>query len=384
VIVAVPREVAPGERRVALTPDTVKRLVADGVDVHVERGAGQAAAFADEEYAAAGATLAEVDLLWRQADVVVKVQRPLAVAVRDELRALRDGLVLVGVLQPLVQRDLVTELARRKVTAFSLDALPRITRAQPMDVLSSMSTVAGYKAVLLAAVTMGRFFPMLTTAAGTMPPARVLVLGAGVAGLQAIATARRLGAVVEAFDVRPAVKEQVESLGAKFVAAEAVSAEAEAAGGYARELSEEQHQRELEVIHRHVRNVDVVITTAQVPGKRAPLLVTEQMLRDMKPGAVIVDLAAEGGGNCAVTEPGKDVMRHGVAVLGCVNLAASMPTHASQMFAKNMAAFLRLLVKQGKLSLNFEDEIVAGTCITHQGRVVHEATQRALQGGSSG
>ncbi len=383
-IVAVPKESVPGERRVAIVPDVVKRLVATGLDVHVERSAGVAAAFADEEYAAAGATMADSSAVWGSADVVVKIQRPRRTEGRDELSLLREQVTLVAPLQPLVNAELVEELARRKVTAFSLDALPRITRAQSMDVLSSMSTVAGYKAVLLAAAAMGRFFPMLTTAAGTVPPARVLVLGAGVAGLQAIATARRLGAIVEAFDVRPAVKEQVESLGAKFVAPDAVAVDAETSGGYAKELSKEQHRRELELIHQHVRNVDVVITTALIPGKPAPQLITEEMLRDMKPGAVIVDLAAEAGGNCEVTQPGRDVSRHGVTVLAPINLPSSLPTHASQMFSRNVLSFLNHLIKDGKLNLNFEDEIVRGTCITHDGRIVHEATQRAHQGRSSG
>lgn len=383
-IIAVPKESMPGERRVALVPDVAKRLAGDRVEIRVERGAGLAAAFSDEEYAAAGATLVDAAALWREADVIAKVQCPRNEGGRDELALLREGVVLVALLQPLVNHELVSELARRKVTAFSLDALPRITRAQSMDALSSMSTVAGYKSVLLAATAMGRFFPMLTTAAGTIPPARVLILGAGVAGLQAIATARRLGAIVEAFDVRPAVQEQVESLGAKFIAPEAVATDAETAGGYAKQLSEEQHEQELELIHQHVRNVDVVITTALIPGKPAPLLITEEMMRDMKPGAVIVDLASEAGGNCAVTEAGKDVFRHGVTVLAPLNVPASMPTHASQMYARNMSAFVKTLIKEGALSLDFEDEIIGGTCITHGGQVVHEATQRALPGGSSG
>lgn len=382
-IVSVPKESEPGERRVALVPDVVKRLASAGVAVQVERGAGLEASYADEEYAAAGATVVDRERAWREGDVIVKVQPPRDGDGGDEIGMLREGVTLVGILQPLANPALTSALAQRRVTAFSLDLLPRITRAQSMDVLSSMSTVAGYKAVLLAAVSMGRFFPMLTTAAGTVPPARVLILGAGVAGLQAIATARRLGARVEAFDVRPAVQEQVESLGAKFIAPEAVAADAETSGGYAKQLSGEQHRRELELIHQHVRNVDVVITTALIPGKPAPLLITEEMMRDMKPGAVIVDLAAEAGGNCAVTETGEDVVRHGVTVLGPRNLPASVPTHASQMYARNMSAFLGLLIKEAKVNLDFNDEIISSTCITHEGRVVHEATQRALQGGSS-
>lgn len=381
-IVAVPREVAPDERRVALTPDAVKRLTASGMTVRVERGAGAAAAFPDQLYREAGAEVAaDADALWRDADVVLKVRRPWRDAAGgvDELQRLRAGLTLIGMLQPLTEHELVAELAERRVTSFSLDALPRITRAQPMDALSSQSTVAGYKAVLVAAGHLARFFPMLVTAAGTMPPGRVLVLGAGVAGLQAIATARRLGAVVEAFDVRPAVKEQVESLGAKFLEAREVAASGEGEGGYARELSADQHARELELIHRHIANVDVVISTALIPGKPAPTLITEAMVRDMRPGAVIVDLAAEAGGNCELTEWGADVTRHGVTVMGPRNLPASMAGHASQMYARNVSSFLSHLVTDGELHLDFDDEITAGTCITRDGLVVHEGARAALE-----
>lgn len=378
-IIGVPKELSKDERRVAITPDVVKRLARDGIEVRVERGAGMAAGYDDDAYVAAGAQLVGVEAAWRRVDVVTKVQRPIADGGADELDRLADGSVLIGMLQPLVDHDLVRDLARRKVTSFSLDALPRITRAQSMDALSSMSTVAGYKAVLLAATQLGRFFPMLVTAAGTVAPAKVLVLGAGVAGLQAIATARRLGAVVEGFDVRPEVKEQVESLGAKFLAAEQVEASGE--GGYAKELSEEQHKRELELIHQSVKDKDVVITTALIPGRPAPELITEAMVRDMRTGSVIVDLAAEAGGNCALTAPGETVERHGVTILGPLNLAASMPFHASQMYARNIQAFLAQLVKDGKLTLDFSDAVVGGTCITHEGRIVHERVRQAVEGG---
>lgn len=378
-IVSVPKETAPGERRVALTPDVVKRLVGGRLTVRVQQGAGEEAGFPDSLYRDAGAeVVSDPAVLWRDATVVLKVQRPQRDGV-NELDLLHEGSVVVGMLQPLVEHDLVRELARRKVTSFSLDALPRITRAQPMDVLSAMSTVAGYKAVLLGAAHLNKFFPMLVTAAGTMAPAKVLVLGAGVAGLQAIATARRLGAVVQAFDVRPAVKEQVESLGAKFLAAEQVTAEGE--GGYAKELSDEQHAKELELIHGAIKHVDVVITTALIPGKPAPTLITDAMVRDMRPGAVIVDLAAEMGGNCELTRKGEHVTRHGVTVMGPLNLPASMPFHASQMYAKNLSSFLGVLVKDGELALNFEDEIVSGTCITHDGRVVNERVKSLIEGG---
>jgi NAD(P) transhydrogenase subunit alpha len=284
-------------------------------------------------------------------------------------------------LSPLTNALLVRRLAERGVTSFSLELLPRITRAQAMDVLSSMSTIAGYRAVLMAAAHSAKFFPMLITAAGTVAPAKVLILGAGVAGLQAIATARRLGAVVEAFDVRPAVKEQVESLGAKFITPPAGALEAEGAGGYAKELSTDQHQRELEFIHEHVKPVDVVITTALVPGKPAPTLITAAMVQDMRPGGVIVDLAAEAGGNCELTVKGDTVERNGVSIMGPLNLPGGMPVHASQMYAKNMQAFLALLVdKDGKLKLDFSDEIIKGTCVTHEGRIAHDGVRQAVEG----
>jgi NAD(P) transhydrogenase subunit alpha len=370
----------PGERRVALAPDAVKRLSGSAVRVQVEAGAGAAARFSDEEYRAAGAEIvADARALRRQADVLVTVHRPQEADLGD----LKEGAVVVGMLQPATNAALVQALARRRVTSFSLDALPRITRAQPMDVLSSMATIAGYKAVLLAAAAMPKFFPMLVTAAGTIPPAKVLVLGAGVAGLQAIATARRLGAVVQAFDVRPAVKEQVESLGAQFLAADLTGLAAEGAGGYAKELSEEQHRRELELIHRHLKQMDVVISTAAVPGKRAPVLITAAMLRDMHAGAVIVDLAAESGGNCEVTQAGEEVEAHGVKVMGPVNLASTVPTHASQMFSRNMLTFLQHLIKDGNLKLDFQDELTAGACVTHAGEIRHAGARALVAAGGS-
>src|SRR5437588_131879 len=301
----VPKEIAPNERRVALTPDVAGRLRKGGFEVLIERGAGSAAFFPDEAYTAAGATVSDRSSVLGQSDIVLQVQAPIA----GELAQYREGGTLIAFFQPAA--DLLRQLAQRKLTAFSLVLLPRITRAQPMDVLSSQATVAGYKAVLLAATTAGRLFPMLVTAAGTLPPARVLVLGAGVAGLQAIATARWLGAVVSAFDVRPAVKEQVESLGAKFLQLE-IAEQAETAGGYAKQLSGATHRRELAFIAQHVKDADVVITTAAIPGKRAPLLITADAVRGMKPGAVIVDLAAETGGHWEVTEPGREVRRRGV------------------------------------------------------------------------
>lgn len=379
-IVAVPKERVPGEKRVALVPDSVKRLTGAKLTVRVERDAGLAAGYPDDAFRSAGAEIVDDGAqLWSGADVMVTVQPP----GRDEVERMTEGAVLIGVLRPQTNRPLVEMLVRRRVIAFSLDALPRITRAQSMDVLSSMSTVAGYKAVLLAAGASGRFFPMLTTAAGTIPPARVLVLGAGVAGLQAIATARRLGAVVQAFDVRPAVKEQVESLGATFLAVDPGDLAAEGAGGYAAELSVEQHRRELELIGKHLGMVDVVISTALIPGRRAPILITDAMVRAMRPGAVIVDLAADAGGNCEVTKAGQQIEVHGVHVLGPLNLAATMPTHASQMFSRNLTTFLQHIIKDGALKLDDTDEITAGTCITRDGTIVHEATRQAFGGGGS-
>ena len=363
--IGVPKETAANERRVALVPDTVGRLVKAGLEVVVEQGAGAAAAFPDDAYRAVGAVLAATPAdVFGKSDVVLKVQPPTAA----EVALCREGTALVAVFQPAAERDVVAALAARKVTAFSLALLPRITRAQPMDVLSSQATVAGYKAVLLAATTAGRLFPMLVTAAGTLPPARVLVLGAGVAGLQAIATARRLGGVVSAFDVRPAVKEQVESLGAKFLQLE-IAEQAETAGGYAKQLSEETHRRELAFIAQHVKDADVVITTAAIPGKRAPILITADAVRGMKPGAVIVDLAAETGGNCEVTEAGREVRRDGVVILGPLNLPSTVALDASQMYARNVASFLLHVTREGKLVVDFDDEIIRETCVTHAGEV---------------
>ncbi len=363
--IGVPKETALNERRVALTPEIAGRLVKSGLTISVQRGAGTAASFADDAYGTAGATLvAAAEQVFGQSDVVLKVQPPSS----DEARLCREGTALVAVFHPSTEREAVAQLAARKVTVFSLALLPRITRAQAMDVLSSQATVAGYKAVLLAAARSGRLFPMLVTAAGTLSPARVLILGAGVAGLQAIATARRLGAVVSAFDVRPVVKEQVESLGAKFLELQ-IGEQAEAAGGYAKQLSEETHRRELAFIAQHVKDADVVITTAAIPGKRAPILITAEAATAMKPGSVIVDMAIETGGNCELTEAGTEVIRNGVIILGPLNLPSTLPVHASQMYARNISSFLSLLIKDGALRLDFTDEIIRDTCVTHAGEV---------------
>jgi NAD(P) transhydrogenase subunit alpha len=362
--VGVPRETAAGERRVALVPDGVRRLVDAAVEVLVERGAGDEAAFLDSAYEEAGARIA--DDVFAEADLVAKVQKPS----EEEVVRLRDGQTLVAFLQPLTSPEVVRALAKRRGTAFSMDSIPRITRAQPMDALSSQSTVSGYKGVLLAAANLGKFFPMLTTAAGTIAPARVLVLGAGVAGLQAIATARRLGAVVSAFDVRPVVKEQVESLGATFLELDVEGAEG--VGGYAVALAEDQHEREQELIARHVAESDAVISTALIPGQPAPVLITEDAVRAMRPGSVIVDLAAEAGGNCGLTQPGETVVRDGVTIVGETNLPATMPIHASQMYSRNVWTLLDHLISEGELVLDFDDEITRETCVTHDGRVLKE------------
>jgi NAD(P) transhydrogenase subunit alpha len=351
---------------VAVVPDTARRLVGDGVDVLVERGAGETATFSDAAYEETGARVVDGEELYAEADVLCKVRKPSP----EEVERLRDGQVLVALLQPLVDADLARELAERGVAAFSLDSIPRVTRAQPMDALSSQSTVAGYKAAILAAEHLGKFFPMLTTAAGTIPPAKVLVLGAGVAGLQAIATARRLGAVVSAFDVRPVVKEQVESLGATFLELDVEGAEG--VGGYAVALAEDQHEREQQLIAHHAAESDAVITTALIPGRPAPELITEGAVRGMRAGSVIVDLAAEAGGNCAVTRPGETVVVDDVTVVGHTNVPATMPVHASQMYSRNVQAFLGLIVTDGELVLDFEDQIVRETCVAHGGKVMRE------------
>jgi NAD(P) transhydrogenase subunit alpha len=353
--VAVPKELEPRERRVALVPETVTRLTSAGFEVAVERAAGSAASFGDHAYAEAGAEL--VDDAY-DADAVVKVRKPSA----DEAARLREGQLLIGFLEPLTDPEGVARLSERGVVAFAMESIPRITRAQPMDALSSQSTVSGYKAVIVAAERLPKFFPMLMTAAGTVAPAKVLVLGAGVAGLQAIATAHRLGAVVAGFDVRPVVREQVESLGASFLDLGVMGEET--AGGYARELTEEEQRLQQERLAERVPDYDVVITTALVPGRPAPTLIPASAVAVMRPGSVIVDLAAEAGGNCELTEPDAEVEREGVTIVGLTNLPATMPFHASQLYSRNVAALLQHLAPEGELRLDFDDEITAGACVT--------------------
>ena len=364
----VPNQSRQGETRVAIVPEVVRRLERLAVEVVVEPGAGELAHHADSEYEEAGAAIGDP---WG-ADVVAVVRAPDA----DQIGRLGGDSVLVGFLAPLTDADTTRALAQQGVTAFAVEAIPRISRAQSMDALSSQASLAGYRAVLLAGLGLPRFFPMLTTAAGTIKPASVLVLGAGVAGLQAIATAKRLGAVVTAFDVRAVVKEQVESLGARFLELN-LDADAEGAGGYARELGEDEQQRQRDALAEAAGRFDVAITTAQIPGRPAPLLLTAQAVENMKPGSVIVDLAGESGGNCELSEAGQTVERHGVTIMAPTNLPAEMPDHASQLYARNVAALLELMVEDGNLTLDFEDEVIAGACVTRGGEIVHEGAKRA-------
>jgi len=373
--VGVPKETLAGERRVAIVPETARGLVKATIQVMVEAGAGEPAFFSDAAYIDAGANLTDAATAFA-ADAVLKVQPPTP----DEVGRLREGGVLISFLQPATNADVIGALAKRKVSAFSLDLVPRISRAQSMDALSSQAGIAGYKAVLLGANHLPKFFPLLMTAAGTVAPARVLVMGAGVAGLQAIATARRLGGVVEAYDVRPAVKDEVKSLGATFL--ELPLETQEGAGGYAKEQSEDFLRRQRELIGDRVAASDVVITTAAIPGRKAPILVTADMVRRMRAGSVIVDLAAETGGNCELTEPGKIIQVGGVTIDGTKNLPSTMPVHASQLYSKNVSTLLLLLIKDGALRLDFTDEIVKGACVTYNGEVVNPRAKELVEAAS--
>lgn len=364
--VGVPRETVPYEKRVALVPDGVARLAAAGLGVIVEAGAGFGAAATDEMYRNAGATVVDMAAeILGKADIILKVQPPSV----EEARAMKEGAILISFLQAVRNQDIVEALAGRRVTALSMHRVPRITRAQSMDALSSQSSIAGYKAALVAASSLGKLMPMMMTAAGTIRPSSVFILGAGVAGLQAIATAKRLGAVVSAFDIRPAVKEQVESLGAKFIEVQLGQKDTETAGGYAKELSEESNRKVHELLHETLRGIDAVITTALVPDRPAPRLITADMVKDMRPGSVIVDMAAEAGGNCELTEVGKSVVRYGVTIIGPYDLATTVPANASQMFSRNISSLLLSQVKDGRVQLNFQDEIVTATVVTHLGEI---------------
>ena len=376
--IGVPKETAEGERRVALVPEVVGKLTGQDHEVLVQRGAGAGALIPDQAFEDAGAQLVDDAAAVLGADVVVKVAAPNS----EEIGQLGSDSVLIGFLGPLTNGEGVRAIAAAGVTSFAMEAVPRISRAQSMDALSSQANIAGYRSALIGAQELGRFYPMLMTAAGTIRPATVLVLGAGVAGLQAIATARRLGAVVQGFDVRAAVKEQVESLGAKFLEFD-LGGDLEGAGGYAKELTPEQQARQQELMAEAIGKVDVVITTALVPGRRAPILVTEEAVKLMKPGSVIVDLAGEAGGNCELSEPGETVLRHDVKILAPLNVPSTMAEHASQLYARNIQALLGLMVsEEGELALDFEDEVIAGACITRGGEIVHEGAKAAAAGGN--
>ncbi|HSS06093.1 MAG TPA: Re/Si-specific NAD(P)(+) transhydrogenase subunit alpha [Rhodanobacteraceae bacterium] len=373
VAVTVVRESTAGERRVAVTPEVAKKLKSRGADVVLEHGAGASAYFADAAYAGCETTDAQTALA--RADVLLKVQPPSL----EEIAALKEGAVVIAHLQPHLAPERTRALRDRKITSFAMELLPRTTRAQAMDVLSSQAAVAGYKAVLIAAEAAPKFFPMLTTAAGTIRPSKVLIVGAGVAGLQAIATARRLGAQVEGFDVRPETKEQIESLGAKFLD---LGVSAAGSGGYARELTQEERDKQQQALAEQLKLFDVVVTTAAVPGRKAPRIISAAMVAGMKPGAVIVDIAAETGGNVEITEAGRTVVSaNGVSVIGTVNLPSSAPVHASEMYSRNLYNFLELSLKDGALNLDWNDELIAKTCVTHAGEIRNEAAKKLVDGG---
>lgn len=374
--VFIPKE-RPGENRVAATPETVKKLIKDGLTVEIEAGAGEAAHFSDSAYRDAGATVHDADAAaraWGAADLLLTVAPPSV----ENAHRVKSGAVVIGFLAPGQNLDTVRALLDRKASALAMELIPRVTRAQPMDALSSQASIAGYKAVLLAAARLGRYFPLLMTAAGTIPPSRVVIMGAGVAGLQAIATAKRLGALVEVSDIRTAVKEQVESLGGRFIELPKTES-GEGEGGYAREMSEEFLAKQREIVTRHVAAADVVITTALVPGKPAPKLVTREMVEAMRPGSVIVDLAVEQGGNCELSRAGEEVIHHGVVILGPADLPSQTPLDASTLYARNVLALVRELVRDGQLALDLDDEIVAGALLTHGGEVRHAPTAGQLQ-----
>ncbi len=384
--IGVPKETFPGERRVGLIPSTLGPLQKAGLEVAIEAGAGTAAGFSDEEYKEKGAKILDRQAIFAESDIIVQVRGPGAnpEAGQADVRMLRAGQYLIATLDPLAQTAIMKQLAETKANVFAMELMPRITRAQSMDVLSSMATVAGYLSVLIGATKLPKFFPMFMTAAGTVSPAKVFVLGAGVAGLQAIATSKRLGAVVEAFDVRPAVKEQVQSLGGRFVELDLGTDDSEDAGGYARELTEEQKKMQADLMADHIRAADVVITTAAVPGKKSPVLIQEDVVKGMRPGSVIVDLAAEKGGNCALTVAGETVVKYGVQIVGAVNLPSDLPYHASQMYSKNIQTFLLHLVKEGEITLDMEDEITAGSLVAKDGEVVNPMVLDAMAKESGG
>jgi proton-translocating NAD(P)+ transhydrogenase subunit alpha len=371
-VIGVPRETAPGERRVAVVPDVIKKFKSLGVDFCIEHDAGAGSLFQDADFGAASIAASSSEVFARSR-VVFKVQPPTL----DEIRSMLPGTVLIGFLHPYQDRERAKVLCEMNVTSFAVELIPRISRAQSMDALSSQATVAGYQCALIAGVLAPKFFPMITYAAGTLRPARVLVIGVGVAGLQAIATAHRLGAIVEAYDVRPETKEQVESLGGKFID---TGVAAIGSGGYARELTSEEKNRQQEKLAKAVSQVDVLITTAAIPGKKSPLIITENMVRGMKPGAVVVDMAADGGGNVAGTRPGETVVSNGVSIVGTINLASRMPVHASEMYARNLFNFIAPFIKDGELTLDWSDEIIVGSVFTREGTVCNAGVKKALEG----
>jgi NAD(P) transhydrogenase subunit alpha len=378
-VIAVPQEILPGENRVACVPDVASKLIKSGFQVQVEKDAGLNAGFTNDMYEKAGAKVVSLNDLYSSADIVIKVQRPLdhPEAGKNEVELLKEGTILITFLYPLNYPELSTKCAAKKINVISMDMIPRTTLAQKMDALSSQANIAGYKSVVMCADTLGKIFPLMMTAAGTISPAKVVIMGAGVAGLQALGTAKRLGAVVEVSDIRAAVKEEVLSLGGKFIEVEGAE-DMQDAGGYAKEASDEFLKKQKELIFKHITEADIVITTALVPGRKAPVLVTEEMVKNMKPGSVVLDMAVEFGGNCEVSEKGKNVKKHGVTIIGEPNLPSLVPTHSSEMYAKNILSLIQHIGKEGKVELNLEDEIVQGSLITHNGEVINQRIKDLL------
>jgi len=378
-VIAVPKEILPGENRVACVPDVASKFIKSGFQVQVEKDAGLNAGYTDEMYEKAGAKVVDINELYSSADVIVKVQRPLdnPTTGKNELELFKEGTILITFLYPLNYPELAKQCAAKKVNVISMDMIPRTTLAQKMDALSSQANIAGYKSVVMCADTLGKIFPLMMTAAGTISPAKVVIMGAGVAGLQALGTAKRLGAVVEVSDIRAAVKEEVLSLGGKFLEVDGAE-DMQDAGGYAKEASEEFLKKQKELIFKHITEADIVITTALVPGKKAPVLVTEEMVKNMRPGSVVLDMAVEFGGNCEVSEKGKNVSKHGVTIIGEPNLPSLVPTHSSDMYSKNILALIQHIGKEGKIELNLEDEIVQGSLISHNGEVFNQRIKDLL------
>ena len=379
-VIAVPKEILPGENRVASVPDVASKLIKSGFQVHVEKDAGLNAGYTNEMFEKAGAKIVNLNELYSSADVVIKVQRPLdhPTAGKNELDLIKEGTILITFLYPLNYPELAQKCAAKKINVISMDMIPRTTLAQKMDALSSQANIAGYKSVIMCADALGKIFPLLMTAAGTISAAKVVIMGAGVAGLQALGTAKRLGAIVEVSDIRPAVKEEVQSLGGKFIEVE-TDASMQDAGGYAKEASPEFLKKQKELIFKHISDADIVITTALVPGKKAPVLVTEEMVKHMRPGSVVLDMAVEFGGNCEISEMGKTVKKHGVTIIGEPNLPSLVPTHSSEMYAKNLLNLLIYISKDGVVGLDLENEIVKGALITHNGNVVHQRIKELLK-----